>query len=311
MGDRHHYVPQFHLKGFADPSSSASPDPWLWIADCADGEVRRRAPKNLGWERSLYDVPGAFSSADTRLEEYLAQRIEAPAASALRDFAKLPAGARGAIPGELMRYLAWAAARTPAMRDLYQAWIDNGINAGAPVVEAPPPWLDAATDRDRLHRMEHDTHGIRDDVLPDDVERLRAEGWRFLVNAQDFGELVHVQAHYFYDRFFPRLQWLILDAPRNEHFVITDRPVVWGFAGALDVVPAALRHPQAQIVATLTRSLALIGFNPAGDVPTAVRVLDINRAMSIAANDWIAGPTKPAVVAALKFRTSGFGDRAI
>ena len=114
MGDRHHYVPQFHLKGFTDPSSSSSADPWLWIADCADGEVRRRAPKNLAWERGLYDVPGAFSSVDARLEEYLAQRIEAPAASALRDFAKRPAGNLGDIPGELMRYLAWASARTPA-----------------------------------------------------------------------------------------------------------------------------------------------------------------------------------------------------
>lgn len=311
MGDRHHYVPQFHLKGFADPSSTASPDPWLWIADCADGEIRRRAPKNLGWERDLYAVPGAFSSADARLEEYLAQKIEAPAAAALRVFSKGPAGSRGSIPGELMRYLSWAAARTPAMRNLYQGWIDSDIHADAPVAEAPIAWLKSATDRYRLHWMEHEIHGFRDDARPEDVAQLKAEGWRLLVNAEDFGELLHVQAQYFHDRFFPRLHWLILDAPDKEHFIIGDRPVVWGFAGAIDVPPAALRHPAAQLVAPLTRSLALVGFNPASESPTAIKVQDINRAVSIGAQDWIAGPTKPTVLAALKLRTSGFSDRAI
>lgn len=311
MGDRHHYVAQFHLRGFTDPSSLASPDPWLWFADCADGEVRRRAPKNLGWERALYDVPGAFSAPDARLEEHLAQNVEAPAAAALREFTELPAGSRGNVPPEVMRYLAWAAARTPAMRELYQAWIDNGTNAETPVVEEPPTWLESAADRDRSHSMEHPIHGRRDDVHADEVQRLMSEGWRFLVRPDDFGELLHVQAHYFYDRFFPRLQWLILDAPTSEYFVIGDRPVVWGFADALDVPPAALRHRHAQIVAPLTRSIALFGFNPAGDSPAVIRVEDINRAMSMGARDWIAGPTQSTVLSALAFRTLSLGDRAI
>jgi hypothetical protein len=311
MGDRHHHVAQFHLRGFADPSSLASPEPWLWFAGCADGEVRRRAPKYLGWERALYDVPGAFSTPDAGLEEHLAQNDEAPAAAALRECTQLPAGSRGCVPPAVMRYLAWAAARTPAMRDLYQEWIDNGTDSEAPVVEQPPAWLEFTSDRDRPHRMEHPTHVRRDDVHANEVQRLRSEGWRFLVAPNDFGELLHVRAHYFYDRFFPRLQWLILDAPKGVYFVIGDRPVVWGFADALDVQPAALRHRNARIVAPLTRSVALFGFNPAGDSPTAIRVDDVNRASSTRARDWIAGPTQSTVLSALAFRTSSLGDHAI
>ena len=311
MGDRHHYVAQFHLRRFTDPSSLKSPDPWLWIADCADGEIRRRAPRNLGWERDLYDVPGAFAAVDARLEEHLAQNIEAPAAAALSEFAELPARSRGAVPPELTRYLAWAAARTPAMRTLYQRWIDDGTNADTPVAEGPPPWMESMTDRDRLHRMEHATHGIREDVRPEDVESLKAQGWKFLVGPEDFGELLHVQAHYFHDRFFPRLQWLILDAPESQYFVIGDRPVVWGFAGALNVPPATLRHRYVQVIAPLTRSIALFGFNAAADAPMTIRVEDVNRAVSVGAQDWIAGPTESTVLSALKHRTSDFGDRAI
>ena len=311
MGDRHHYVAQFHLRGFVDPSSLVSPDPWLWFADCADGEVHRRAPKNLGWERALYDVTGAFSAPDARLEHHLAQNVEAPAATALRKFERLPAGSRGGVPPEVMRYLAWAAARTPAIRDLFQGWIDKDLDTDAPGVEAPPAWVESAADRDRPHSMEHPVHGRRDDVPADEVERLRSEGWRFLLTRDDFGELLHVQAHYFNDRFFPRLQWLILDAPNGEYFVIGDRPVIWGFAGALDVRPSALRHPDAQIIAPLTRTIALFGFNPAGESPTAIKVQDINRAMSLGARDWIAGPTQATVLSALAFRRSSFGDHAI
>jgi len=38
----HHFVPQFYLRGFRDPSSlGAMPkDQWLWVADRARGEVK-------------------------------------------------------------------------------------------------------------------------------------------------------------------------------------------------------------------------------------------------------------------------------
>lgn len=82
------------------------------------------------------------------------------------------------------------------------------------------------------------------------------QGWRFLVNSDDLLELVYVQARYFYERFFPRLNWLILDAPPGAFFIVGDRPVVWGVAGALDLKPAALRDPDVQLIAPLTRTVA-------------------------------------------------------
>lgn len=305
MGDRHHYVSQFQLREFADPAAAGLPDPWLWIGSRSDGDVKRRAPSNIGWERGLYDVSGALSAADSTLEQYLARNVEAPAAGALRDFGSRSPGSRGSIPQELMLYLAWAAARTPAMRTLFQKWIDSQSDTDGSVVEPPPHWFKKVTDRERRHRMEHEIYGTRGDVRAEEVADLRSSGWRFVITAEDFCELLHVQAHYFYDRFFFRLEWLILDAPRDEYFVIGDRPVVWGLAGALDLPPSALRHSSAQLVAPLTRSLALAAYKPSGHSPSEVRVGDLNRAVTLAAQDWIAGPTEATVVAALKEYRSG------
>lgn len=311
MGNRHHYVSQFQLREFADPAATGLPDPWLWIGNCADGEVKRRAPNNIGWERGLYDVPGALSAADARLEEYLAQNVEGPAARSLREFSERLPGSRGSIPQELMLYLAWAAARTPAMRSLYQKWLDDGLDADGPFVEQPIAWLADVTDRGRFHRMEHDLHGTREDVQPGEVPTLRADGWRFVMTAQDFGELLHVQAHYFHDRFFPRMEWLILDAPKDEYFVVGDRPIVWGFDGALELPPSVLRASKAQLVAPLTRSLALVAYNASGESPRHVRVDDLNRAVTLGAQDWIAGPTENTVINALRDRQLASSRRVI
>ena len=302
MGDRHHYVAQFHLREFVDPSSVDTPDPWLWVGNCADGDVRKKSPRNLGWERGLYDVPGGQSAPDAKLENLLADRVEGPAAAALREFAARTVGARGPAPPELMHYLAWAAARTPAMRALYQQWIDAGPTDEI-AVEDPPEWMTAMRDRERLHHMEHPKYGRREDVLPSDVQKLREDGWRFIVTDEDFGELVHVQATYLGQRHFPRLQWITLNAPDGREFIIGDRPVVWGFEGALDVAPAALRSPKVQLFAPLTRKIALMAVGPEGGIPEQVTPDDVNRVVACAAEDWIAGSSKEVVLAALKLRS--------
>jgi len=301
MANRHHYVAQFHLRCFLDPTSAETPDPWLWVGDCADGEVRKRSPKNLGWERSLYSVPGAQSEPGATLEKLLAEKVEGPAAAALREYAGRAIGNRGAAPVELMVYLAWAAARTPTMRTLYQEWIDT-LSIKTSAIEAPPEWLQAMKDRERPHHMEHPKHGRRDDVHPSEVEGLREDGWRFIMTAEDFGELLHVQAFYLGERHFPRLTWVALNAPDGREFIIADRPVLWGFDGALDVTSAALRDHRVQLYAPLTPKLVLMAVGPGGRIPERVTPEDVNRVMALGAQHWIAGASQDVVLRALNLR---------
>jgi hypothetical protein len=186
------------------------------------------------------------------------------------------------------------------MDQVYQEWIDT---MPAPnetdYVEEPPKGFEQVAPVTRSHRMEHPLLGVREDVTPEDVEILRAQGWRLILTNDDFLEIVHLQAWYFQIRLFPRLRWIVLDAPPGGYFVIGDRPVVWGFEGMLTAKPSALRHPDVQVFAPLTRSLALFAYHPSGLPPRSISHRDVNRTVASFARDWIAGPTREVVAAAL------------
>jgi hypothetical protein len=102
---------------------SAQRDPWLWQGWTANGSVKRRAPKNMGSKRALFDGPGGLADRDATLEKFLAQEIEGPAAQAMKEFCNRVPGTGGDIPQPLMRYIAWAAARCLPMRELFSNWV--------------------------------------------------------------------------------------------------------------------------------------------------------------------------------------------
>ncbi len=303
MGGRQHYVSQFHLRGFIEPGARASQDPWLWVGSCRDGTIVRRSPKNFAWSRDSFDGPGGLANRDSTVERFLSTEVEGPAAFALRNFASRLSGARSPIPAEVIRYLAWAAARSLPMRRLYQDWINSMLAEDEiAYAEPPPPGFEQMQPVSRSYRMEHPIAGVREDIPPEEVEALRSQGWRLRLGKDDFLELVHLQAWYFQVRFFPRMRWIILDAPAERFFVISDRPVVWGFSGFSDAQPRFLRHPDAQLFAPLTRSIALFALHPSARPPEAITPADVNRVMASAAHEWIAGPTRQTVADALSQR---------
>ena len=118
-----------------------------------------------------------------------------------------------------------------------------------------------------------------------------------MLRRDDHLELLHMQAWYFQVRHFPRLSWVRLQPPDNEFFITSDRSVAWIVDGYADAPPAALRDSKAEIVAPLTRTLALVGRHR----PDALKVTprEVNRFVACAASDWIAGPTSDAVRQAL------------
>jgi uncharacterized protein DUF4238 len=302
MPGQHHYVAQFHLRGFSDPVAGEAKDPWLWVADCKTGVIRRRAPKNFAWSRGLFDGPGGLADREATLESFLANEVEGPAAKALRNLTDKQARRFTGIPPELGRYLAWATARSLPMKALYESWIETApVLSEVKYAEPPPPGLGEWTESLRTYRMEHSVHGLRDEIPPDQVEPLRAQGWRLCLGNDDFLEFVHLQAWYFQVRFFPRLKWLSLGAPRGQYFIIGDRPVVWGFSNLVDAA-YWLRHPDVQLVAPLSRSLALFAYHASNNHPDTITTGNINRIIASAAHEWIAGPTESVVRDALLAR---------
>ena len=100
---------------------------------------------------------------------------------------------------------------------------------------------------------------------------------------------------------------MTLDAPPGKYFIIGDRPVVWGYnqlkddgwSMSVDVPPSALRNPNVQLIAPLTRSIALFAFHASSPSPQTIWPDDVNTIVARGSHRWIAGPTKATVEAAL------------
>jgi Protein of unknown function (DUF4238) len=288
MADKHHYVSQFHLRHFIDPNSASTPDPWLWVGDLKTKKIKRRAPKNLAWSRGMFDGPGGFADPNTSLEKHLAE-IESAAAQALRSFCTATQGTRQEFPEALMRYIAWAAARNLTMSSLYQRWADETDMLESVVFEPPPQGWENIKMISRPHSLEHAEFGIKENVPADEVNAMLQSGWRLKFNHQDLLEIIHAQAWYLQARFFPRLCWLVLEAPEKASFVIGDRPVVWGFKDVLDVKPSMFRHPAVQLFAPLSRSFALFAYHADNVRPDIIMPSQVNSVIAAAADRWVAG----------------------
>ena len=195
LSSRHHYVSQFHLRGFTELALKPKHDPALWVGDCATGKTYRRSPRNLAWSRGMFEGPGGLADRTSSLETFLSTEVEGPAATALAKFAKRPVGRRSSIPPELFRYICWAAARSLSMQQLFETWIQAMSPSGEPnVVEPPPAGYEQARHIERLHRMKDTDGSIRDGIPSGEVVSLREKGWQLCVGPDDFLELAHMQA---------------------------------------------------------------------------------------------------------------------
>jgi len=213
MPSRDHYVSQFHLRGFADPTAVGTEEPWLWVGDCQETTIKRRSPKNVAWKRGMFAGSGNLADQEGSLGNYLSREVEGPAAVALSKWVSLPQGNRRSIPGEVYRYVAWAAARSFPMQSLYESWV-NDMPLDLENAKLAPPGYDKIRFGGGWHRIEHPTLGIREGVPSEQIHALRKDGWRVRLGENDFLAIVHSQAWYFQVQMFPMLRWVILDAPK-------------------------------------------------------------------------------------------------
>ncbi len=302
MSAQHHYVSQFHLRQFLDPDSVAEPDPWLWQGWISGGSTKRRAPKNIGSKRLLFDGPGGLQDRNSSLESFLAREVEAPAAAAMRELCdSAPSDVSGIAPA-LARYLAWAAARSLPMMQLFADWAQMSEPVEErQLAEPPPQGLVTAGVLRRDVAMIHPVLGKRKWPADSRFDVLMKEGWiPDYSDSENFLESVHIQAYYFQTRFFPRFRWFTLRPPDGQFFVIADRAVGWAADGYLDAPPSCLRHPSAYVLAPISRTLLLVGRHTTS--PWSVTPARINGIIACWAREWVAGPTRHVVEDALSVR---------
>lgn len=282
---RHHFVPQFYLRGFTDPSTPVGHTPYVWVWDLAAARLTRRAPRNVAAAGGYY-APSAGADT-TRIENALAA-MEGRAAVALRHYLATTPGTRPPLlPQAVSAFVAWQAARVPWQRRA-----------------ADTEWArllrDAAAGRDALPDdpgfqvlLMHDRTGVeRRESLPVALALLRAGAWTPRFDQDQQLEVMRLQAWYYDTRHFPRLHWVLLTAPAGHAFVTSDRPVMWlvpGVGESADL-PAALKSPAVELTMPLDRRHALLALGAPPDPGLRVTVDEVNRRTAAGAEHFVIAP---------------------
>lgn len=284
---KHHYLPQFYLRGFTDARAPRSHAPFVWVRDAGTGVISRRAPQNVAVESGFYATHTESGPNYHAVEDELAH-IESRAAFALRRYLALPATAHGPIPVELGEFIAWLGARVPWFRRVAQdGWIEFLRSA---------TWGHEALPEDpgfRVLLFSVNSGELRRESLTNALPLIRTGRWTPALDQNQHVELMRVQAWYFRFKHFPALTWAVLTAPAGHTFVTSDRPVVW-FVRGKGVVdsPAALRDPGVELSVPLDASHALLGLGSALRRPKHVHVEDINERTAAHAERFVIASTE-------------------
>lgn len=288
MKKRHHFIPQFYLKGFCDPETPSGQAPFLWVRAIHSDAVYRRAPNNLAAEIGCYKCEG---SDPDQMEDELSA-MESRAAFALRSFLNQPGGSRS-VPEDLGNFLAWLGARTPSFRRIAQeGWMDFLCNAPWGTEELPSPTSYAIS-------LRHIASGeLRREAVSSALPLLGSGNWIALLDQSQYVDFIRLQAWCFQNR-LPSLTWILLTAPNGHSFLTSDRPLVWlipgrGFADS----PAALKDPGVEVTVPLNSRYALLAFSKEAAPPAEVKVLNINVRTMVYAEKFVAGPSPDGIEAA-------------
>jgi len=281
---RHHYVPQFYLRGFSDPATPAGHTPFLWVLDKHSGAVARRAPQNLAHAIGFYAANTPQGVDYETLENELSQ-IESRAAFELRRYLSAEEGKRGAIQPGLATFISWLAARVPAFRRAAEEqWSDFLLAAAHGETQIPD-------DSDfRCMLRERGGGTVLALPLPDALAAIRSEAWSPCFSTSQYAEVMRVQVWYFRFKHFPALAWTFLTAPDGFSFVTSDRPVVWQVPGAaLSDNPGALRHPDVQLTLPLSPRHALLGTPKPPPPGFGISVAEVNQRTIEFAEKFVVG----------------------
>ena len=112
----HHFVPQFYLRSFRDPTVPEGQEPWVWVADLKEKTVERRAPKNVGKKANYYAFP-EFDEQSPETIEQLLSRIESAAAPIARKLLQAEFELNGQEWADLLFFAAFFVGRAPFFRD--------------------------------------------------------------------------------------------------------------------------------------------------------------------------------------------------
>lgn len=285
---RHHYVPQWYLKGFCEPATPAGREPSLWVrklgATLADSINSRRSPKNLASQSGYYEYEAPNPD---RFEKFLSH-MEDRAAFTTRAWLARPSGNRGDPPSELWEFLAWQAARVPMMQRVLEEWWVRLILSTDWEEDGRPSaaeYLICVTNTDTGESQVCSVASAR--------PYLESGAWTSVPSRSQRVDHMRVQAKYFATEHLPKLKPIGLTAPEGHSFVVSDRPLSWCIPGeaASSDLPSVLQHPRVEVSVPLDASNAMLLVHQGAVLPSRVEPWQINVRTAGFAEKFVAGPS--------------------
>ena len=218
MASKHHFVPQFYLDAFVDPSSRGYTTPYLWVVDLHNKTVKRRSVKNVARIAGFYDWKELVDKAPSI--ESIYSQIESRVAQVIR---KLRDGNFKLTDKEryhLSIFLGLQLSRTPRFRKAsddtlikhVQDSLDNFVN--------DDKRLQASLDSFNTKKVTPET-ALTIDSIRDFVKKKR-----FKVTANpDYTLQTTLQAGLQFSKLIFVMHWLFVIATEETRFYTSDVPV--------------------------------------------------------------------------------------
>jgi len=242
MSAKHHYVPQLHLKGFLDPSSVESKDPYLWVVDLERKSIERRAPKNIAYLTGYYDVNmlGGETVSNKSMFEDVLKNIESKASSAIRRIRMNDFNLTVEDRFNISNFIGIQVGRVPIYRDYIASEVSKFYEQRL---------LNLVSDEEKLkQKFGDDTEGFKIYALS--IKDKIAPKKDFLVSAtlkigMDFAELIF------------GMTWVFFVATGSTKFFTSDNPAML----LSDHKPYGSNNKESEIAFSISPSCAFLAHN--------------------------------------------------
>ncbi len=208
---RHHYVPQFYLKSFANDREQ------IWVYDRKTREYRQQSVKDTAVQQNYYRVRTKDGKHSTEIEKFFSQ-VEGLACAAM---SKLERGEELTEEerGNIALFVSFQMTRVPdfekRMNEADEKLIKRMNKMSFHSVEAAKAVLD---------KLNKDTGDDGNDVSPEEMyEFIQQERYTVQFPRE---RMVRTMLELGYDlaRYFVQMDWLLLRTSKEGSFVTSDNP---------------------------------------------------------------------------------------
>jgi hypothetical protein len=119
-----HYIPQFYLNYFTDPSVPPMYSPYVWIYDKKDESIKSKAPKNIAFEKGYNDIVDAEGNISSIVEDQF-QEIESEVSKVFKKIINLKYISRKERLS-LCKFISSMRGRVPEFREIFKDIVGSG-----------------------------------------------------------------------------------------------------------------------------------------------------------------------------------------